>query len=145
MIRLGRRFGVEIELPIEARYAARRVPGVELRACGPNGIVHRVYGVVDSGASRTLLTGRTAALLGFRPSVPARIERIAAAGGTIDLERARVQFRIPRDGKPPVGFVLEVGLSSQVTENLFGSDLLQYFHLFLGPGSVVFLADEILS
>jgi len=138
-----RRFDLQIALPIEQRYAVRGVPGVELRASGPSGVVHRVHGVVDSGASRTLLTGRTAELLGFRQSIPARLERIAAAGGTIDLERARVQFRIPLEGKPAVGFVLEAGISSQVTENLFGSDLLQYFHIVLGPRSVIFMADEV--
>lgn len=137
----GRRFGLQIELPCETRYSQRGIPGVEIRARGPSGIFHRIHGVVDSGASRTLLTARTAALLGFRQTRNARVERIEAAGGTIDLELARVQFRIPLDGRPPVGFFLHAGLSSQVSENLFGSDILQYFYILLGPKSVFFLTD----
>jgi hypothetical protein len=137
-----RRFGLEIALPCEQRYARRGVPGVEIRASGPSCIFHRVSGVVDSGASRTLLTAPTAKRLGLHHPRKDYAERIEAAGGTIDFEVARVQFRIPVHGRPPVSFYIDAGISRQVGENLFGSDFLQYFFILLGPQQVFFLADE---
>jgi hypothetical protein len=135
-----RRFGLCIALPREERFALHGVPAVEIRASGPACVFHRIRGVVDSGASRTLLTSQTAKLLGIAQQ--GYVERIAAAGGTIDYREARVQFRIPRHGMPPVSFFLYAGVSLQIGENLFGSDFLQYFSVLIGPEDVFFLADE---
>jgi hypothetical protein len=136
-----RRFGLQIAVPREELFASRGVPGIELRACGRNGRFQRIQGVVDTGASRTLLTGETARLLGL----PERIAdaHLAAAGGTtIEYAAARVQFRLPVHGRPPVGFFLIVGVTRDITDNLLGSDFLRYFDILITPSQVIYLADE---
>jgi hypothetical protein len=136
----SRNFGLCLSLPRDTRYAPRRVPGVEIRASGPDCIFRRIHGVVDSGASRTLLNIETTALLSIQPKN--YVERIEGAGGPILYRDARVQFRIPLYGRPPVTFFLHAGVSAQIGENLFGSDFLQYFSVLISPDEVSFLGDE---
>jgi hypothetical protein len=133
-------FGLDIPLPRASRYARRGVPGVEIRAAGPNCIFHRVVGVVDSGASLTLLTTTTARLLRL-DAEKNYSERIEAAGGAIDYVRSWVQFRFVLSGKPPVSIFLNAGISPQLDDNLFGSDFLKYFFILIGRQTVHFLAD----
>ena len=136
-----RRFGLYLPLQLETRFTSLGVPGVEILASGPGCVFHRVQGVLDSGASRTLLMQQTAVLLGIFPG-QGYVERIDAAGGTIRYREARMQFRVPIFGKPPVTFFLLAGITSQLGENLFGSDFLQYFSILIGPKDVHLLADE---
>lgn len=134
------RYALAIAVRREARFEERGVPTVDLWAAGRSMIFRRLTGIVDSGASKTILGLGSHALLGFEPNSGKEESITTAGGGEMRYELHRVQFRLPRARKPPVTFCLEVGLN-EIGDNLFGADLLQYFTLVVAPDRVVFMAD----
>ncbi|HEX7138887.1 MAG TPA: retroviral-like aspartic protease family protein [Vicinamibacterales bacterium] len=133
-------YGLEIAVPREARFRSRGVPAIELMASGENQRFYRIHAIVDSGASRTLITSKTAELLGL-PDRSATLS-MEAAGGAIFYSLARIQFRFPVPNGSPVGIYVDVGVTYNISDNLLGNDVLRYFSILITPSQVIFLADE---
>jgi hypothetical protein len=136
----GHSYALRMAVPCESRFAVRGVPTIELWASGASNIFHRMAGIVDSGATRTLLGTGAHALLGIAhgSGVPDQMKTIA---GTLEYELYTVQFRLYTREHPPISVCLEVGLCETIEENLFGADLLRYFTLALSREEVVFMAN----
>ena len=134
-------FRLSIDLRREARFRSRGVPVVELWASGPQFTFLRVAGIWDSGASRTLLAEPTAQRLGFK--MPrSKMPIMSSVVGFIRYVPRIVYFRIPVPGRPAVHFPIEAGISPDITENLFGVDMNEYFSSLLREDRVTLLGDE---
>lgn len=135
-------FGLSIDVRREARFRSRGVPVVELWAAGPLFVFHRVTGIWDSGASRTLLAEPTYQRLGFQ--LPRhKLLTMNSVTGFIHYQPVILYFRIPLRGRPAVHFpLIEAGISPDIVENLFGADMIEYFAPLVREDRVTLLGDE---
>lgn len=138
-------FRLDLSLPREQRYAVRGVPVIELWVSGPQPdcIFHRVAGICDSGASRTLLSKPTYERLGYK--LPENPVWFPTNGLTRQIAYVRqpLQLRIAVRGYPLIHLVVVGGLTPDIEENLFGADLLEYFAILLTRDKVTFLGDRV--
>ena len=119
------------------------VGSVEVMAIDSSKLVP-VFGVVDTGASRTLLTFDAAKQLSIRrpESLPQAQKPLRTATDQpvpYHIQRVWVMIRHPQ-GRHML-FRLEAGFSDQVKRNLFGRDWLQYLCLAFDEEAVHFLSD----
>jgi hypothetical protein len=128
-----------LHLRSEPRFAKRKVPTVDLWACGPGGIFHRLSGIVDSGATRTLLGDGARDLLGIERDGP--IEKMDGIRGEFRYELHWVQFRVHALEGPPVTVWIYAGLIPSMVDNLFGADLLEYYTIAVARDGVTFMAN----
>jgi hypothetical protein len=136
-------YGLHLDLPREPRFVARGVPVVELWVSGKDHVFHRVTGICDSGASRTLLAARTFERLRLKIEVNDRMHKSNALTREINYKRQLVHVRIASGTQPPIHIALLAGLTRDIEENLFGSDLLAYFGLLVTTERVTLLADPL--
>lgn len=133
-------FRLSIDLRREARFRKRGVPVVELWCSGPMFVFQRVTGIWDTGASRTLLAESTAQRLGYSLKGH-KIHTMNSVVGFIRYSPRICYFRIPISGCPAVHFPIEAGISPDITENLFGADMVEYFSVLLHADRVTLLGD----
>lgn len=124
----------------EPRFESRRVPTIEVWASGPDFVFQRMAGVVDSGATLTLLGRGAYELLGVTRNTGIWDE-LPGLSGSVRYELHPVQFRLHVADGPQVAVRLRVGFCEAIYDNLFGADLLDYFTVSLSRSDVTFLAD----
>lgn len=135
-------YGARFDVPRLRRFGARGVPIIELRVSGPTGVFHRVAGICDSGASRTLLSHTTYERLGYVLPADAEWFPTNALTRQIFYVRQPLHLRIPVTTGPPVHIVVMGGLTPDIEENLFGVDVIEYFAVLLTEDRVTFLGDR---
>jgi hypothetical protein len=120
------------------------VPFIEVEMAGPSSQYSPVVGKMDTGAFRSMLTYRTANLLGIvDPTKDHLGQGVAhsATGDAMPYYVHRILVRIPSGNGEPIEFPLEACFTDLVRRDLFGVDWLAHVCLALDLGAVHFLRD----